>query len=177
MPSARKREPIVPTKVKEAFEYILATPGATLQSAALHVGIEVRQLRHKMQRPESLRWMLHEKQARLEVASAGNINSLLAVRDHGDNAMAKVHAAKTLETMLDAVSERTGIGRQVQQQRQPGLQIVVIQPSGKQDLVPMSPGAPLIEGTSIPDVEPVPADTEDRGARFGPAAREPSRRD
>src|SRR6516225_3832009 len=126
MPPARNREPIVPAKVKLAFEYILATPGATLQSAAAHVGMVPSMLRYKMQRPESLRWMLSEKQARLEVASAGNINALLSVRDYGDNAMAKVHAAKTLEQMLDVTSERSGIGRQIEQKRQPGLSIVLI---------------------------------------------------
>jgi hypothetical protein len=151
MPPARKREPIVPQKVIDAFEYILATPGATLQSAAAHVGMVPRMLRHKMQRPESLRWMLQEKQARLEVASAGNINALLAVRDHGDNAMAKVHAAKTIEQMLDVTSERTGIGRTMQQQRQPGLQIVIVQPSGEKQVVCGPPPAPLIESTAVPE--------------------------
>ena len=38
--------------------------------------------------------------------------------------MAKVHAAKALETMLDQTYERTGIGRAATQQRVPGLQIV-----------------------------------------------------
>jgi hypothetical protein len=113
-----------------------------------------RMLRHKMQRPESLRWMLAEKQARLEVASAGNIAALLSVRDHGDNAMAKVHAAKTLETMLDTVSERTGIDRSIQQRRQPGLQIVI--------LPAIQPPAALIEATPAPESEvvPVPFDPE-----------------
>ena len=40
---------------------------------------------------------------------------------------ARVHASKTIETMLDNVSARTGIGREAQQQRLPGSQIVVIQ--------------------------------------------------
>jgi hypothetical protein len=65
--------------------------------------------------------MMPETAGALEAASAGNIGALLSVRDPGDNAMAKVHAAKALETMLDTVSEHTGIGRAVQQQRQPGL--------------------------------------------------------
>jgi hypothetical protein len=110
-------------------------------------------LRHKMQRPESLRWMLAEKQARLEVASAGNINALLSVRDYGDDAMAKVHAAKTLETMLDATSERTGIGRAVQQQRVPGLQIVIVQRDGTPEIVAGPSPVPLIEATPAPQPE------------------------
>jgi hypothetical protein len=95
--------------------------------------------------------MLQEKHARLEAASAGNIGALLSVRDHGDNAMAKVHAAKMLETMLDTVSERTGIGRAVQQQRQPGLQIVIVQPSGEEQVVCGPTPAPLIEATPLTD--------------------------
>ena len=59
------------------------------------------------------------------MASAGNIGALLAVGDRPEgNEMAKVHAAKALETMLDQSSERTGIGRAATQQRVPGLQIV-----------------------------------------------------
>ncbi len=78
-------------------------PARRCTSAAAHVGMVPRMLRFKMQRPEALRWMLAEKQARLEIASAGNITALLSVRDYGDNAMARVHASKTLETMLDNV--------------------------------------------------------------------------
>jgi hypothetical protein len=160
MPPARKREPIVPAKVKEAFEFILATPGATLQSAAEHVGMVPRMLRFKMQRPESLRWMLAEKQARLEVASAGSIGALLSIRDYGDNQMARVHAAKTIETMLDSTSERTGIGRAIQPQRQPGLQIVIVQGDGTKQVAFEPPSAPLLDVTPVPD-EVVPAPTDE----------------
>ena len=86
-------------------------------------------LRFMMQQPHVVRWMLAEKQARLEVASAGNITALtaLSVREEGDNAMAKVHACKTLETMLDNVSEKTGVGRVMEPERRlPGLQIVIL---------------------------------------------------
>jgi hypothetical protein len=72
--------------------------------------------------------------------------------------MAKVHAAKTLETMLDTVSERTGINRSVQQQRQPGLSIVLIQKDGG-ELVAYEPPkpAPLIDAAPESEGE---ADTE-----------------
>jgi hypothetical protein len=153
MPPARKREPIVPQKVRDALDHMFTTPGATLQSTAQHIGWTTRKLRYYLGLPHVLRWMLTEKQARLEAASAGNIGALLSVRDHGDNAMAKVHAAKTLETMLDTVSERTGIDRQVQQKRQPGLQIVI--------LPAIQPPVPLIEATPAHDpVTDIPADLE-----------------
>jgi hypothetical protein len=148
MPPARKREPIVPLKIREAVEYMFTTSGATLQTTAVHIGWTTRKLRYYLGLPHVVRWMLLEKQARLEAASAGNVGALLAVRDHGDNAMAKVHAAKTLETMLDTVSERTGIRHQVQQVRQPGLQIVIYSPvDGSKQVVCGPPSAPLIEAT------------------------------
>jgi hypothetical protein len=69
--------------------------------------------------------------------------------------MAKVHAAKTLEAMLDTVSERTGIDRSIQQQRQPGLQIVIYSPAdGSKQVVCGPPPAPLIEVTPAPEGEP-----------------------
>jgi hypothetical protein len=158
MPPARKREPVVAQKVKDAFEYILATPGVTLQSAAAHVGMVPRMLRFKMQRPEALRWMLARKQQELEVVSAGNIPALLAVRDRPEgNEMAKVHASKALEAMLVDTSERTGVGRQVQAVRQPGLQIVVVQTDGSQR-VAFQPPAPLIDVTPAHEVAPVSDD-------------------
>jgi hypothetical protein len=159
MPPARKREPIVPQKVRDAVDYMFTTPGATLQTAAAQVGMVTRMLRFQMTQPHVLRWMLQEKQARLEAASAGNIGALLSVRDYGDNAMAKVHAAKTIETMLDATSERTGIGRTVQQQRIPGLQIVIVQRDGSSEVV-AGPPPPLLDVTPAPAAEPVPSDAE-----------------
>jgi hypothetical protein len=65
MPPARKREPVVPQKVRDAVEYMFTTPGATLQSAAKHVGLPTFKLRFAMSQPHCLRWMLQEKQARL----------------------------------------------------------------------------------------------------------------
>jgi hypothetical protein len=159
MPPARKREPIVPKKVKEAVDHLFTVPNATLQSAAKLVGMPTFKLRFAMNQPHCLRWILQEKQARLEAASAGNIGALLSIRDSGDNQMARVHAAKTLETMLDATSERTGIGRAAQQQRQPGLSIVLIDRGGG-EIVAYKPPAPLIEGTPVPDSEVVPMPTD-----------------
>jgi hypothetical protein len=168
VPPARTRDPRVAQKVMDAFEYVLRTPGATLQSAAAHVGMVPRMLRFKMQRPEALRWMLLRKQQELELLSAGNIPALMAVRDHGDNSMARVHSARTLETMLTNVSERTGVGRQAQQPRAPGLQIVVLPAlgtSGEPRIVAGPPQTrPLIEGTATPAVPlpcTVPADDDD----------------
>jgi hypothetical protein len=160
MPEARKRVTAVSAKAKLAIDHLLTEPGATLQSAAKAVNLPVFKLRFLLMRPHNHQWWLAEKQVRLEAASASNVGALLAVRDHGDNAMAKVHAAKTLETMLDNVSERTGIGRHIQPQRQPGLQIVIYSSDGSQQVVCRPPPAPLIESTVIPEAAPVPPDPE-----------------
>jgi hypothetical protein len=161
MPPARKREPIVPQKCREAVDFMFSTPGATLQTAAQHIGWTTRKLRYYLGLPHVLRWLLQDKQARLEVASAGNLPALLSVRDHGENAMARVHASKTIEQMLDATSERTGIGRQVQQTRQPGLQIVIVQGDGSQQVVAGPPPAALIEATpESVTVTSAPSDSE-----------------
>jgi hypothetical protein len=162
LPAIRKREPAVPQRVKDAITFLFDMPGADLQAAAKHVGLPTYKLRYAMNQPHCLRYLLQEKQARLEAASAGNIGALLSVRDHGDNQMARVHASKTLEQMLDATSERTGIGRAAQERRQPGLQIVIVERDGREQVVPMPPAAPQIEGTAVPeaDVVQVPTDAE-----------------
>jgi hypothetical protein len=159
MPPARLREPIVPQKVRDAVEHMYTTPGATLQSTAAHVKLTTRKLRWYFGQPHVVRWLLLDKQARLEVASAGNLPALLSVRDHGDNAMARVHASKTIETMLDVTSERTGIGRQAPEQRRPGLQIVIVERAA------VTP--PLIEGSAIPKLED--GTQEAQAARFAAA--------
>jgi hypothetical protein len=134
---------------------MLTVPGSTLQSAAQHVGLTVYKLRWLMGQPHVLRWLLTEKQARLEAASAGNVGALLAVRDRPEgNEMAKVHAAKTLETMLDVTSERTGIGRSAHEVRKPGLQIVILPPRSEQEVVGPTQAA-LIEATPVPEADPV----------------------
>jgi hypothetical protein len=92
---------------------------------------------------------------------AANIEALVGIRDHGGNAMAKVHAAKTLETMLENVSDRTGLGRAAQQKRGPRLQIVILPALGAQQVV-TPPTQPLIEATPTPEVVPVPTDSDDR---------------
>jgi hypothetical protein len=158
MPAARKREPRVAAKAKLAVDHLFSVPGATLQSAAKLVNLPVFKLRYLLMMPHNARFMLHEKQARLEAASAGNVGALLSIRDFGDNQMARVAAAKTIETMLDLVSERTGVGRQVEQRRQPGLQIVIVQRDGS-EVVAGPPPAPLIEATPA-EVVPVPPDLD-----------------
>jgi hypothetical protein len=52
---------------------MFGAPDATLQAAAQHIGWTTRKLRFYLTQPHVLRWMLEEKQAHLEAASAGNV--------------------------------------------------------------------------------------------------------
>jgi hypothetical protein len=164
MPPARLRTPVVPKKVKAAFEFLYATPGASLQAAAQHVGMPTFKLRYAMVQPHCVAWMLREKQARLEACVPGNISALTSIRDDRSNQMASVAAVRQLEIMLDNTAERTGIGRQAQEKRAPGLQIVVLQSDGSSKIAfqPPAPAAtPLIEATpeSVTETS-VPSDPE-----------------
>ena len=83
------------------------------------------------------------------MASAGNIGALLAVGDRPEgNEMAKVHAAKALETMLDQTSDRTGIGRAVTRPRSADSSILP-------PLVGGQTPAQMIEATPESEVTPV----------------------
>jgi hypothetical protein len=60
-----------------------------------------------------MRWLLAERQSRLEAGSAGNIGALLEVRDKTENSMARVPATKMLEQMLNTVSVQKNGSSQV----------------------------------------------------------------
>jgi hypothetical protein len=154
MPPARLREPAVPAKVKLAIEHMYSTH-ASLQATAEHVGLTTRKLRFLMTLPHVQRWLLLDKQARLSAITPANIAALEKIRDDDVNRMASVHAVKTLESMLDATVERTGVGRQAPTPRLPGLQIVVVQGDGTKQIVAGPAAPPLLEGTVTP-VVPIP---------------------
>jgi hypothetical protein len=143
VPPAKHREPIVPAKVKAAFEFKYATPGADLQAMAQHVGLSTYKLREYLKRPEVLRWLYHEKRAMLEAAAAGNPRALEEIRDKSDNAMARVAAAKAIESMLMTSTEET---RGMAAKPSPGL-VVVIEVAGQPDRIVAPPMPPMIDVT------------------------------
>jgi hypothetical protein len=157
MPPAKHREPIVPAKVKAAFEFIFGVPNADLRKAAEHVGWSTYKLRSAMMLPHVQRWWLGEKQARLEAASAGNIGALLEVRDTAENSMARVAAAKTLEQMLDTVSVQTGTNRGPSQWL-PGVQVVIVHRDGSRQVVAGQQQPPMIDVMPVPVAEGVASD-------------------
>jgi hypothetical protein len=161
VPPARKRGPIVPQKAREAYEYILSTPGATLQTAAQHVGWTTRKLRFYLTQPHVLRWMLQEKQARLEAASARFCRYATTATTRWRRC---TPPRRSRRCSLDTVSERTGITRGPPQ-RQPGLQIVIVQNDGSRQVAYQpDPQMPMLDVTPVPAPEAVPAIPSDADA-------------
>jgi hypothetical protein len=104
------------------------------------------------------RYSLEQRQLALEAFCLGSPAALTEIRDTSENSMARVNAIKAGEQLRIGALEDEAVA----QKRAPGLQIVILQPSGKQELVPMSPSVPLIDTIPVPDeaVPVVPFDTE-----------------
>jgi hypothetical protein len=150
MPPARKREPIVPQKVKVAVEYLLNTK-ADLVAAAMHANLAPAELRRSLGKPHVLRYARAEKKAALEalcLTTPAALNEVL----RGENEMAKVAAIKTAEGLKEGAIELEQRGAQ----RQPGLTIVVYQPSDGSQRVAYQPPEPppLLDVTPAPEAEP-----------------------
>ena len=153
MPPARKREPVVPARVKTAIGYMLEQR-ADMPAAAAFAGISTYELRRSLGRPNVLRYAREQKKAALEVlclASPANLAEVL----RGSNEMAKVNAVKAAEALrLDAVElEQRAV------QRAPGLQIVIIQNDGSRQVAyqPPTQTVPMIEVTPALPPPPEPA--------------------
>jgi hypothetical protein len=145
MPPARKREPVVPKRVKTAIAFLIEQK-ADLQLAAAHAGISTYELRRAMGRPNVRRYALEQRQRELEAFCLGSPAALAKVRDQCENGMAIVAAIKAGELLKDgAIAEQAAA-----QRRTPGLQIVIVDDRGKQELVPMPP-MPLLDITPVPE--------------------------
>jgi hypothetical protein len=116
------KNPIVPAKVKLAFEIISNDAKATLEIAAAGAGLTTHRLRRLLKLPQVRAWIAEERRAQLDAICASNPESLKRIRDTSENDMAAVGAIKTLEAMrVDVVQEtdgKPGASR-------PGLQIVI----------------------------------------------------
>jgi hypothetical protein len=154
--AARKREPVVPARIKTAVAFLIEQK-ADLQAAAAAAGLSMRELRRYMSRPEVRRYSLEQRQLALEAFCLGSPAALTEIRDTSENSMARVNAIKAGEQLrIGAIADEA-----VAQKRTPGLQIVIVQPSGKQELVPMTPSVPLIDTLPLPEPEPVSSVTEE----------------
>jgi hypothetical protein len=143
--------PAVPARVKKAVAFLIEEK-ADLQAAALHAGLSTRDLRRYMGQPHVRRYSLEQRQLALEAFCLGSPAALTEIRDTSENSMARVQAVKAGEQLrVGALEDEV-----TAQKRGPGLQIVILQPGGKQELVPMMPSVPLIDAVPAPAPEPVP---------------------
>lgn len=146
MPQARKREPIIPAKMKTVIEELLHQRVYDLAAAAEKAGLTHYLARRYLKRPNILRYFREERAAMLEEICAGNAQALAAVR-LSDNGMAVAAAVRQLEAMREAVSAETGGGVQ---RHAPGLIVQIINNAGQieRTIGPRAP-APMIEGTPV----------------------------
>jgi hypothetical protein len=153
--AARKREPVVPARIKTAVAFLIEQK-ADLQAAAAAAGLSMRELRRYMGQPHVRRYSLEQRQLALEAFCLGSPAALTEIRDTSENSMARVNAIKAGEQLrVGAVADEAAT-----QKRSPGLQIVIIQKDGGQELVPMTPSVPLIDTVPLPEPEPVSSVTE-----------------
>jgi hypothetical protein len=152
---AKHKEPAVPARIKTAIAFLIEQK-ADLQAAAAAAGLSMRELRRYMGQPHVRRYSLEQRQLALEAFCLGSPAALTEIRDTSENSMARVNAIKAGEQLRIGALEDEAVA----QKRSPGLQIVILQPSGKQELVPMSPSVPLIDVEPRPEPEPVSSVTE-----------------
>src|ERR1700694_1388275 len=106
MPSAKKRPPCVPAKVKAAIGVLFEQSNYDLDAAAKAAGLTTSRLREEMKKAHVQKYMWSEKRALLEAICASNPRALATVRDReGGNEMAKVAAIKTAEIMLASLAD------------------------------------------------------------------------
>jgi hypothetical protein len=80
MPNARKREPVVPKKVKAAIAFMFEQTKYDLAAAAMHAGLTTYVLRREMKKPHVQKHIWHEKRALIEECCAGNPAALAELR-------------------------------------------------------------------------------------------------
>jgi hypothetical protein len=148
--AARKREPVVPARIKTAVAFLIEQK-ADLQAAAAAAGLSTRELRRAMGQPHVRRYSLEQRQLALEAFCLGSPAALTEIRDTSENSMARVNAIKAGEQLrIGAIADEA-----IAQKRTPGLQIVIVQPSGAKELVPMATSIPLLDTIPTPEPEPL----------------------
>jgi hypothetical protein len=142
MPQARKREPVVPAKMKIVIAELLHQRVYDLAAAAEKAGITTYWARRYLQRPNVLRYFREERAAMLEEVCAGNAAALAKVRAESDNGMAVAAAVRQLEAMRQTVAEETGNGVH---RMQPGLVVQIVNVAGEvtQTIAPPLPAPSL----------------------------------
>jgi hypothetical protein len=148
MPEARKRLPTVSKRVKDAAEYLASTPGATLQTAAAHVGWSTWRLREALKKPHNLQYARAVKALAVEALAVSGPATLAKVIADGSNQMAVVAAVKTVESLRGVAAEYAGLVAPTA--RLPGLQIVILQRDSGAVMQTIGPAQRQIEGEAVP---------------------------
>jgi hypothetical protein len=148
MPEARKREPIIPAKMKVVIKELLDQRVYDLATAAAKAGLTHYLARRYLKRPNVLRYFREERGAMLEEVWAGNAAALAAVRADSANGMAVTAACRALELMRQTVAEESGGAP-----RAPGLQIVIVSPDTREIMQTIGPAAPMIEAAPVEAIE------------------------
>jgi hypothetical protein len=149
LPEAKTRIPAVAARVKQAAEFLATTPGATLQSAAEHVGWSTWRLREALKKPHNLAHARAVKALAVEALAVSGPATLAKVIADGSNQMAVVAAVKTVESLRQVAAQDAGLA--APSVRLPGLQIVIVQRDGA---VMQTIGPPQrIEGEVVRELE------------------------
>jgi hypothetical protein len=146
-----KRPAPIPKSVKLALVLMVRglpdnpdAPPLDFISAAKLAGVAPDRMRRWLDRAEVLRFLRAERKAWRAALCAANESVLAAIRDRGENAMARVQAIKTLELLDEESTERSRGAITT-----PGLVIVVEAPK-----VPALPGD--VPRQMLLDVTPAP---------------------
>lgn len=106
--SAAKRQHRIPEAVKAACLMMIQEPADFLTAARANK-LKPDTLRRWLHRPEVVGFLRRERAAFRHAICSANDRVLAAIRDElGGNAMAKVHAIKTLESLDEETSVRPG---------------------------------------------------------------------
>jgi hypothetical protein len=96
MTLAKHKIPEPHIKVKDAAEYFVNTPGATLAGAAKYTGLSVAKMRELLQMPHNLAHVRRVKALAVEALAVSCPAALGKIIKESSNAMATVAAAKTV---------------------------------------------------------------------------------
>jgi hypothetical protein len=139
------KNPVVPAKVKVAFEIISNDPKASLQSAAEAAGLTTYRLRRLLKLPQVRKWIAEERRAQLDTICAANPEALRQIRDTSLNDVARVNSVKTLESLKELIDPS---GPAALQRHSPGLIVQIINTAGEvTQEIGARPPPPLIDVT------------------------------
>jgi hypothetical protein len=128
------KKPVVPKKIKLAFDLMLSDPAMTAQLAAKAAGIDYYIFRRALKLPHVAQWARTEHKAKVDAICAANPERLRSIADTSENDMARVASIKTLEQIKGELEnpQRAALAGPA---TTPGV-VIVIQGSGGAQMIP-----------------------------------------